>query len=69
MSRRRLVLLLGVYAVLVLLAGLAINWIAALVVAFLSLLVLAIGFGALLGGDWFRDASAGRFRDRERNRD
>lgn len=66
MSRRSLVVLLGVYAVLALLAGLAISWIAALVVAFLSLLVLAIGFGALLGGDWFRDASAGRFRDRER---
>ena len=49
-----------------LLAGLAINWVAALVVAFLSLLVLAIGFGALLGGDWFRDASAGRFRDDRR---
>ena len=66
MSRRSLVVLLGVYAVLALLAGLAISWIAALVVAFLSLLVLAIGFGALLGGDWFRDASAGRFRDRDR---
>lgn len=66
MSRRSLVVLLAVYAVLALLAGLAISWIAALVVAFLSLLVLAIGFGALLGGDWFRDASAGRFRDRER---
>jgi hypothetical protein len=66
-SRRRLGVLLGVYAVLVLLAGLVINWIAALVVAFLSLLVLAIGFGALLGGDWFRDASAGRFRDRDRD--
>ena len=29
--------------------------------------VLAIGFGALYGGDWFRDASAGRFRDRDRD--
>jgi hypothetical protein len=29
--------------------------------------VLAIGFAALLGGDWFRDASAGRFRDRDRD--
>jgi hypothetical protein len=66
-SSRRLGVLLGVYAVLVLLAGLVINWIAALVVAFLSLLVLAVGFGALLGGDWFRDASAGRFRDRDRD--
>jgi len=66
-SRPRLLVLLGVYAVLVLVAGLAISWIAAVVVAFLSLLVLAVGFGALLGGDWFRDASAGRFRDRDRD--
>ena len=67
MSRRSVLVLFGVYAVLALAAGLAINWIAAIVVAFLSLLVLAIGFAALLGGDWFRDASAGRFRDRERD--
>ena len=67
MSRRSVVVLLGVYALLAIAAGLAINWVAALVVAFLSLLVLAIGFGALLGGDWFRDASAGRFRDRDRD--
>jgi len=67
-SRPRLLVLLGVYAVLVLVAGLAISWIAAVVVAFLSLLVLAVGFGALLGGDWFRDASAGRFRDRDPDR-
>jgi len=66
MSRRRLAVLLGVYVVIAIAVGLAINWIAAVVVAFLSVLVLAIGFGALLGGDWFRDASAGRFRDRDR---
>jgi len=67
MSRGRLLVLLGVYAVLALAAGLAISWVAALVVAFLSLLVLAIGLAALLGGDWFRDASAGRFGDRDRD--
>jgi hypothetical protein len=66
-SRRSLAILVGVYVVLAVVVGLAINWIAALVVAFLSLLVLAIGFGALVGGDWFRDASAGRFRDRPRD--
>ena len=67
MSRRSVLVLFGVYAALALAAGLAINWVAALVVAILSLLVLAIGFAALLGGDWFRDASAGRFRDRDRD--
>ena len=63
MGRRRLGLLIGIYVVIAILVGVAIGWIAAIVVAFLSTLVLAIGFGALLGGDWFRDASAGRFRD------
>jgi len=66
-SRRSVLVLFGVYAALALAAGLAISWVAAILVAFLSLLVLAIGFGALYGGDWFRDASAGRFRDRDRD--
>ena len=66
MSRGRLIVLVGIYVVIAIAVGLAIGWIAALVVAFLSALVLAIGIGALVGGDWFRDASAGRFRDEHR---
>jgi hypothetical protein len=63
MSRRSLPVLVAVYAAIALAAGLVLSPFAALVVAFLSVLVLAIGFGALLGGDWLRDVSARRFRD------
>ena len=34
--------------------------------AFFAALVLVIGYGALVGGQWLRDASAGRFGDRGR---
>ena len=67
MSRRSFIVLVGVYLVIAVAIGIALGWVAGLVVAFMSALVIAIGLGALVGGDWFRDASAGRFRD-ERDR-
>lgn len=66
MTKRTFLILLVVYAAIALAAGLAISWVAGLVVAFLAAVVLAVGHGALVGGDWFRDASAGRFGDRRR---
>jgi hypothetical protein len=61
MTRGRVAALLVVYGVITLIAGLAWGWVAALIVGCLSVLVMIIGFGALAGGDWFREASHGRF--------
>jgi hypothetical protein len=63
MSRRSLGVLVGIYAAIALAVGLAVGWVGALLVVFLAGLATAIGLGASVGGDWFRDASAGRFRD------
>ena len=61
MTRGRLAALLVVYAVITLIAGLAWGWVAALIIGCLSVLVVILGLGALYGGDWFREASHGRF--------
>ena len=66
MSRRALVLLIAIYGAIALVVALAVGWVGALVVAFLAGLATAIGLGASVGGDWFRDASAGRFDDERR---
>ena len=55
----------AVYAALALVVGLLLGW-AGLVFAFFAALVLLIGYGAIVGGQWLRDASAGRFGDRGR---
>lgn len=56
----------AVYAALALVVGLLLGWAAGLVFAFFAALVLVIGYGALVGGQWLRDASAGRFGDLSR---
>ena len=66
MSRGSALLQVGVYAVITALAGIFWGIAAGIVVGFLSAIVLAVGFAALAGGDWFRDASAGRFDRRDR---
>jgi hypothetical protein len=68
MTRRRALLQIGVYAAITVAAGLAWGLAGALVVGFLSALVLVVGFTALSGGDWLRDASHGRFERRGRDR-
>ena len=61
MTRGRVAALIVVYGVITLIAGLAWGWVAALIVGCLSVLVMIVGFGALYGGEWFREASSGRF--------
>jgi hypothetical protein len=68
MSRSAVLVQIGVYAFITLVAGLAWGLAGALVVGFLSALVLIVGFTALAGGNWFRDASEGRFERRGRQR-
>ncbi len=67
MTRGSVLLQIGVYAVIVAAAGVFWGLTAAIVIGFLSVLVLAVGFTALAGGDWFRDASAGRFERKRRS--
>jgi hypothetical protein len=66
MSRGSALLQVGVYAVITALAVIFWGLAAGMIVGFFSLIVLAVGFAALAGGDWFRDASAGRFERRDR---
>jgi hypothetical protein len=61
MTRGRVAALVVVYGVITLIAGLAWGWVAALIVGCLSVVVMIVGFGALYGGDWFREASNRRF--------
>ena len=60
-SRRAALVQIGVYAAIVAAAGIFWGLTAAIVIGFLSALVLIVGFTALAGGDWFRHASEGRF--------
>jgi hypothetical protein len=60
-TRGAALLHVAVYAAIVGAAGVFWGLTAAIVVGFLSVLVLLVGFAALYGGDWFRDASKGRF--------
>jgi membrane protein implicated in regulation of membrane protease activity len=50
----------AVYAAIALVVGLLFGWAAGLVFAFFAALVLVIGYGAIVGGQWLRDVSAGR---------
>lgn len=67
MSRGRVLLQVGVYVFIALVAGLAWGWTAGLLVGFLSLLVLVVGYAALYGGSWFERSSRGRFARRDRD--
>ncbi len=66
MSRRAIVVLVAIYAAIALAVGVGVGWVGALVVVFLAALATPLGLGASVGGDWFRDASAGRFDDDRR---
>ena len=68
MSRRAALVQVGVYLGITVLAGIFWGLAGGIVVGLLSAIVLIVGFTALAGGDWFRDASAGRF-DRRGRRD
>ena len=57
---------IGVYALITALAGVFWGVAGAIFVGFLSAIVLIVGYTAIAGGNWFRDASAGRFERRGR---
>jgi hypothetical protein len=67
MTRRTVLLQVGIYAAITIAAGLIWGLGAFLVVGFLSAIVLVVGFALLSGGNWLRDASSGRFDRRGRD--
>ena len=65
MARRTFILLLGV-AVVLLILGLVLDSTALALIGLFGGVVVAAVWAAAAGGDWLRDASAGRFKQRGR---